>query len=111
MNVMRIGEYNAVVSYDPEIGMFRGEFTGLNGSADFYAGDVDRLRREGERSLKIFLEECKRRGVEAKRQFSGKWMQRSTKALHEAVTLAAAARGLSVNQFVNEVLEEATHTD
>ena len=28
--------YKAVIAYDPEIEMFRGEFVGLNGAADFY---------------------------------------------------------------------------
>ena len=38
--------------------MFRGEFTGLNGGADFYADSVEALRKEGQISLNIFLEEC-----------------------------------------------------
>jgi predicted HicB family RNase H-like nuclease len=35
MNTLTINGYNAVVSYDEEIDMFRGEFVGLNGGADF----------------------------------------------------------------------------
>ena len=33
--------YKAVIAYDPEIEMFRGEFVGLNGAADFYASDLE----------------------------------------------------------------------
>ena len=36
-NVMQFGEYEAAISFDPDISMFRGEFVGLNGGADFYA--------------------------------------------------------------------------
>ena len=58
-NIMRFdGGYKAVITYDQEIGMFRGEFIGLNGGADFYAKDVEGLRREGEISLKVFLRMC-----------------------------------------------------
>ena len=39
-NVMTINGYQAVINYDPEIQMFRGEFLGLNGGADFYARDA-----------------------------------------------------------------------
>ena len=46
-NVMMINSYRAVIQYDPEIEMFRGEFTGLNGGADFYADRVPALRQEG----------------------------------------------------------------
>ena len=43
--------YKAVIAYDPEIEMFRGEFVGLNGAADFYAADLEGLKREGKISL------------------------------------------------------------
>jgi len=42
-NVIEIGDRKAVVSFDPEIGMFRGGFLGLSGGADFYARSVDAL--------------------------------------------------------------------
>ena len=45
-----------MIRYDPEIEMFRGEFLGLNGGADFYACDIEGLRKEGSLSLKVFLE-------------------------------------------------------
>ena len=52
MNVMEISGVKAVIAFDPEINMFRGEFVGLNVGADFYATDIGGLRREGETSLK-----------------------------------------------------------
>jgi hypothetical protein len=39
MKLMKIQGYQAVISFDPDIGMFCGEFLGLNGGADFYAID------------------------------------------------------------------------
>lgn len=44
--------------------MFRGEFVGLNGGADFYARDVDGLKVEAKKSLEVFLEMCREDGVE-----------------------------------------------
>ncbi|VVE18880.1 DNA repair protein [Pandoraea fibrosis] len=89
--------------------MFRGEFVGLNGGADFYADDVSGLRREGELSLKVFLEECARRGVEPQKQFSGKFVIRLNPKAHEAAAIAAAAHGQSLNQWVADTLEQAAH--
>jgi predicted HicB family RNase H-like nuclease len=48
MNVMEINGVKAVIAFDPEINMFRGEFVGLNGGADFYSTDIDGLRRFGQ---------------------------------------------------------------
>jgi predicted HicB family RNase H-like nuclease len=75
-NVMTINGYQAVINYDPEIQMFRGEFLGLNGGADFYARDVEGLQREGEISLKVFLEACAEDGVDPRKTFSGKFVLR-----------------------------------
>jgi predicted HicB family RNase H-like nuclease len=55
---MEINGTKAVIAFDPGNNMFRGEFVGLNGGADFYATDIEGLRREGELSLKVFIEMC-----------------------------------------------------
>ncbi len=61
---MGINGYRAVIQFDPDIDMFRGEFVGLNGGADFCAPDVTGLRKEGATSLKVFLDMCEEDGVE-----------------------------------------------
>ena len=38
-STIEIDGYRAIVQYDTEIDMFRGQFIGLNGGADFYAKD------------------------------------------------------------------------
>jgi predicted HicB family RNase H-like nuclease len=67
MDILEIDGYRAVIQCDPDIDMFRGEFVGLNGGADFYAKDIDNLRKEGEISLKVFLEMCREDGVELRK--------------------------------------------
>ncbi|MEJ5309455.1 MAG: type II toxin-antitoxin system HicB family antitoxin [Anaerolineae bacterium] len=69
-NMIEINGYQAVVQYDPDIDMFRGEFVNLNGGADFYAKDVEGLRREGEISLKVFLDMVREDAVEARKRHS-----------------------------------------
>ena len=108
-NVMTINGYQAVISYDPEIEMFRGEFVGLNGGADFYASNLTGLKREGKISLKVFLDACAEDGVEPRKSFSGKFVLRVPPVIHESVALAAAAEGVSLNQWVAQVLDKAAH--
>ncbi|PIE01031.1 MAG: toxin-antitoxin system HicB family antitoxin [Acidobacteria bacterium] len=109
MNAMEIQGYKAVVKYDPEIEMFRGEFTALNGGADFYATNIAELRKEGETSLKIFLKMCQEEGVEPKKQYSGKFNLRISPELHADVATKAATEGKSLNQCVADILKEAVH--
>ena len=107
MNTMTINAYQAVIVYDPDMQMFRGEFVGLNGGADFYAPDVEGLKHEGEISLRVFFEACKRRGIEPRKHFSGKFSLRVDPATHEAAAIAAAAQGQSLNQWAAEAIRQA----
>ncbi len=109
MNMVEINGYRAVVQYDPDIDMFRGEFIGLNGGADFYAKDIDGLRKEGEISLKVFLEMCQEDGVEPRKAYSGKFNLRVSPNLHAEITARALAEGKSLNQWVADVLGESLH--
>lgn len=63
-NAMKIDGYKALIAFEPDTNRFRGEFVDLNGEADFYAADVKSLRREGNISLKVFLDMCREDGVE-----------------------------------------------
>ena len=107
MNLMTIQGYPAVISFDSDIGMFRGEFVGLNGGADFYAKDLDRLRQEGELSLQIFLDACAEDGVSPRKASSGQLSLHLEPALHEAAVIAAAAHGQSVDQWAVDAIRQA----
>ena len=106
INLMEIDGYKAVIQYDPDIDMFRGEFVGLNGGADFYAKDIAVLRQEGRTSLKVFLEMCAEESVEPRKEYSGKFNVRVPPELHADISAAAAAAGKSLNQWVLEALDK-----
>jgi predicted HicB family RNase H-like nuclease len=63
-NAIEIEGHKATVSFNRETGLFRGEFTGLNSSADFYASSVNELIIEGRTSLKVFFEFFAEKGIE-----------------------------------------------
>ena len=109
MNMMEISGFRAFVQYDPEIEMFRGEFVGLNGGADFYAKDINGLKKEAAISLKVFLDMCDEEGVEPKKDYSGKFNVRVPPELHADISSAATAEGKSLNQWVVETLDHAVH--
>lgn len=105
-NIMRFGNYSAVIQYDPEINLFRGEFLSLNGGADFYASDVKGLKKEGKISLDLFLKACKEDGISPHKQYSGKFNLRLDPILHEKIAIAACSDGMSINQWVNAKIQK-----
>ena len=110
MNMMEINGYRAIIQYDPDIEMFRGEFVGLNGGADFYAKDIDGLRKEGEISLKVFLDMCLEDGVEPRKEYSGKFNLRVPTELHAEFVTRATATGKSLNQWILDMLAQSIQT-
>jgi len=98
--------YKAVIAYDPEIEMFRGEFVGLNGGADFYARDAEGLKKEGRASLKAFLRMCDEDGVPSRKPH-GKFALRIDPETHYEASVAAAAGGMSLNQWIVQAMRGA----
>ena len=106
-NVMEFdGGYKAVITYDPEIEMFRGEFVGLNGGADFYAADAEGLRKEGRISLDVFLKMCEEDGVEPKKS-QGKFALRLPPDVYYQASVAAASQGTSLNSYITNAVRQA----
>ncbi len=107
MNIMEIEGYKAIINYDPLVDMFRGEFVGLNGGADFYATNIAELRNEGKVSLKVFMDMCKKEGINPHKQYSGKFNLRVPPELHAEIAAKAAAEGKSLNKFVTDMIDQA----
>lgn len=107
MNMMEIDGYKAKIEYDSELDLFRGEILGINGSADFYGKTPSSLRKEFRNSLKVFLEVCEEKGINPKREFSGKFNLRIPPELHSQIAARATTEHKSINQWVSEALKRS----
>jgi predicted HicB family RNase H-like nuclease len=105
-NIMTINGQKAVICYDPEIEMLRGEFLNLSGGADFYASNIDDLKKEGSTSLRVYLEACRESGIDPFKREAVSFNFRWEPDIRTALTEAAATRKKSVNKVLNEILRE-----
>ena len=106
MNIMSVDGYQARIEYDAELDMFRGEILGLNGGADFYGRTPEELRAEFSESLQVFLEVCREKGIEPRRNYSGKFNVRIPPELHERLAILAQGEGKSLNSLAKEALQK-----
>jgi predicted HicB family RNase H-like nuclease len=104
--LLSIKGFTAAVQYDPEIELFRGEFLGLRGGADFYAPDEAELHTEGERSLRVFLRLCAEDGAEPRRDFTGRIALEVSPDLHERLSVLAEASGRDLQDWLREILQQ-----
>ena len=106
MNMMSLEGYEAKIEYDAALDLFRGEVLGLSGGADFYGKNPKELRSEFKRSLHVFLEVCREKGIEPRRNYSGKFNLRISPDLHERLAIVAQAEGKSINTVAQEALQQ-----
>jgi predicted HicB family RNase H-like nuclease len=106
MNLMTLDAYQAKIEYDAELDMFRGEILCLNGGADFYGKNTKELRAEFKKSLQVFLDVCREKGIEPRRSYSGKFNLRIPAELHEKLAIVAQAEGKSINTLAQEALQQ-----
>ena len=109
-NVMEINGHKAIIQYDPETELLRGEFIGLNGGADFYADNVADLHKEGATSLQVFLAVCAEQGIEPYKQYSGRFNVRVSPQVHAAAVEAATAQNISLNEWVGRAISQAAYS-
>lgn len=97
--------YTAKVTYDDDTGVLRGEVIDLQDSITFSATSVRQLRQEFHAAVDAYLLDCATRGVEPAKPFSGRLLLRLPTDLHRNAAIAAAALGVSLNDFLAGCVE------
>lgn len=107
-NVMTWKGYTARIEYDDEDGIFFGQIAGIRDGVGFHADSVAELRTAFHEAVDDYIETCSKIGKEPERSYSGKVMFRVSPDIHRKAAIAAELRGISLNQWAEEVLQAAT---
>jgi predicted HicB family RNase H-like nuclease len=108
MNVMAYNGYLARVEYDPRDNIFVGHVLGVSEHISFHGETVAELTADFHQAVDHYLDDCAKTGRAPEKPASGKLMLRIRPEVHAAVGIAAAAAGKSINQWADEVLEQAS---
>lgn len=98
--------YVGVVEYDPEIAMFHGQVVDTKSAITFYGASVGELQREMAVSVDTYLEVCQEKGITPDKPYSGKLHFRLGAELHRELAVAAAAEGVSLNEWLVQTVSE-----
>lgn len=104
MSLMNHDGYLALIDFDEESGLLRGEVVNSSSVVTFYGASITELRAEFATSMQVYLDVCKEKEIQPEKPFSGKFMVRIDPDAHRAIALAAARAHLSVNKWVAEAL-------
>ena len=106
-NTMTYQGYSARIEYDDEDGIFVGRIAGIRDGVGFHADTVEGLREAFREAVDDYLETCDRIGKEPQKSYSGQVMFRVSPEVHRKAALAAELAGKSLNQWAEEVLDQA----
>ena len=101
--------YNAVVTYDNDLGILHGEVIDTRDVITFQARSVDDLEVEFQRSVDDYLKFCEERGREPDKPFSGKVALRMDPETHRSIVGVARTSGKSLNTWILDAIGNEMH--
>ena len=107
INVLEYNGYQAIIEFDPEDEIFVGHLAGIEDIIGFHGTTVSELKFAFHESVDDYIETCRKIGKPPQKPYSGKVMFRIDPAVHAKAALAAQLKGISLNQWAEEVLKEA----
>ncbi len=99
--------YSPTIWSESDDRLFHGVVEGIRDTIHFAGASVDELETAFHDSVDDYLDWCAKDGVDPEKPYSGKLAFRTTPAHHRLITEAAAANASSINQWMDDVLEEA----
>ncbi|MGI9558508.1 MAG: type II toxin-antitoxin system HicB family antitoxin [Thermodesulfobacteriota bacterium] len=104
-SVMRYKDFVAKVQYSEEDDVFFGVVLSISGSVSFEGRSVKELKKDFRDAIDLYLETCKENSIPVFKQYKGSFNIRVSPDTHRRASETAAARGISLNQFVGESIE------
>jgi len=99
--------YVGVFEFDEELGQFHGHVVNTQDVISFYGSSVEELKAEFRISIEEYLAFCAEKGRDPEKPFSGNLSIRTSPDIHRRIATLAARRRVSMNSFVESVLEQA----
>lgn len=107
INTMIYKGYSARIEYDDEDGILIGKIAGIRDGVGFHAENVEDLKEAFHEAVDDYVETCAKIGKEPQKPYSGRVMFRVDPEIHRKAALAAELSGKSLNQWAEEVLNQA----
>ncbi len=105
-NVLEYKGYTGSVEFSAEDQVFFGKVTGIRDVVTFEAAEVKKLIKAFKESVDDYLLTCKQQGKPPDKEFKGSFNVRLKPKVHRLAAIRSAALKISLNQFVENVLEK-----
>ncbi len=98
--------YIAAVEFDDSIMALHGHVVNIRDTVTFEAKNATSVEKEFRKSVDEYLKYCKEKKLKPEKPFSGEFRLRLGTELHRKVSLRAASKGQSLNNYIKEALQD-----
>jgi len=98
----------AEVDYDDNAEVFFGTVINVQTVMSFRGASVAELKASFKDVVDLYLDDCRRDGLDPEKPFSGKITIRLPPVLHRRVAIKAASRKESMNQYLEDLIAQDT---
>lgn len=110
-DVLTYKDYIGSVHYSAEDEIMFGKIEGINDLVSYEGNSVSELKAAFEDAVEDYLELCERNGKEPEKMYKGTFNIRIKPELHKQAARRAVMEGKSLNQFIEEAIEQYTVTE
>ena len=105
-NILEYNGYHASVEYDADDGILVGSVIGVRDTLAFHGRNNTEIIESFHSCIDTYLEICEARGISPDKEYKGSFNIRIPPALHRQAALLAEEEGLSLNQFIQQAIED-----
>ncbi len=105
--VLKYKGYHGSTEYSLEDDCLHGRLLGISDIISYEGNSVKEIKAAFKEAVDDYIETCRKIGKPAQKPYSGKVMFRIDPKTHAKAALAAQMKGISLNQWAEEVLAKA----
>ena len=105
-NCLNYKGYTGSVVFSEEDGVFHGKVIGIKALLSYEGDSVGLITEDFHNAIDEYLDYCAEHDIEPEKPFKGSFNIRIGSELHRKAALAASAKGVSLNAFVEETLRQ-----
>ena len=109
-NTMEYKGYLGSVEFSEEDALFYGKILGIRALVSYEGSTARELIADFHSAVDDYLDLCVQSGTEPEKAYKGNFNVRISPELHKQAVVAAMARNVSLNSFVEASIAKAVHT-
>ena len=109
-NILKYKGYHGSIEFSAEDNMLIGSVIGIQDSLNFHGHSIEEITQSFHDCIDGYLEMCEAFGRSPDKVYKGSFNIRIPQDLHRQAAIMAETEGISLNQFIQQAIEERVKT-